>query len=142
MAKGELKPSVIPQTFDQALAQEAKVKKPRPKKTKEQREMEKALSDASPIFMAAGILRPEREYRFDAERQWRFDYAWPERRIALEVEGGVWTQGRHTRGKGFLEDMKKYNRAAMLGWRVVRCVPDTLTSGETIQMLLGLALDQ
>lgn len=76
-----------------------------------------------------------REHRFHPSRMWRFDYAIPERRIALEVEGGVWTQGRHTRPRGFLGDMEKYNAAAVLGWRVVRTTPDRLFSAATLDML-------
>ena len=41
--------------------------------------------------------------------------------IAVEIEGGVWIGGRHTRGKGFLRDIEKYNEAAAMGWRVFRC---------------------
>lgn len=69
---------------------------------------------------------PVTEFRFHGERMWRFDYAWPPQKIALEVEGGIWTQGRHTRGKGVLGDMQKYNAAAVLGWRLLRCTPDQL----------------
>ena len=56
-----------------------------------------------------------KEFKFHTERRWRFDYAIPQYKIALEVEGGVWTQGRHTRPQGFLGDMEKYNNAALLG---------------------------
>lgn len=66
------------------------------------------------------------------------DYAWPQWKIALEVEGAVWVQGRHTRGSGFVKDMEKYNAAAVLGWRVVRCTPQTVTSAATIEMLRKL----
>jgi len=97
------------------------------------------------VFLRAlkvrGIPRPEREWKFDAKRRWRFDYAWPERMIALEVEGGVWTGGRHTRGAGFVRDMEKYNRAAVLGWRLLRVTPDKLVSAGTFEILheiLGL----
>ena len=97
------------------------------------------------VFLRAlkvrGIPRPEREWKFDAKRRWRFDYAWPERMIALEVEGGVWTGGRHTRGAGFVKDIEKYNRAAVLGWRLLRVTPDKLVSFGTFEMLreiLGL----
>src|SRR4051812_46647081 len=48
---------------------------------------------------------PVTEHRFHEARQWRFDYAFVAQKVAVEVEGGVWTRGRHTRGKGFLEDM-------------------------------------
>lgn len=77
----------------------------------------------------------EREYQFHATRKWRFDYAIIEHKIAIEVEGGVWTQGRHTRPKGFLGDMDKYNAAAQNGWRVLRVTPDSLLSVKTLNMI-------
>lgn len=64
------------------------------------------------------------EYHFALPRRWRFDYAIVEHKIAVEVEGGVWSNGRHTRGSGFIADMEKYNTAGALGWIVLRCVPD------------------
>lgn len=76
-----------------------------------------------------------KEYRFYKARKWRFDYALPLYKIALEVEGGVWTQGRHVRPQGFLGDMQKYNTAALLGWRVFRTTPDNLVSNDTISLL-------
>lgn len=66
------------------------------------------------------LPEPEREYRFDPVRRWRFDFAWPDVRVALEVEGGVYSHGRHTRGSGFTRDVEKYNMAVMLGWAVLR----------------------
>lgn len=76
-----------------------------------------------------------KEFRFHPTRKWRFDYAIPEHKIALEVEGGVWTRGRHTSPKGFLNDMEKYNTATLMGWRVFRTVPDELHTNATLQML-------
>ena len=75
---------------------------------------------------AHGIPLPVPEYRFHPDRKWQFDYAWPGEKVALEVEGGVFTKGRHSRALGFVADMEKYNTAALMGWRVVRCVPDTV----------------
>lgn len=78
------------------------------------------------IFAAAcnaeSMHAPEREYKFDEinKRKWPFDFAWPEHKIALEIEGAVWTNGRHTRGSGFVKDLEKYNEAAMQGWAVLR----------------------
>ncbi len=63
---------------------------------------------------------PEREYRFAPPRKWRFDFAWPNLRVAVELEGGVWTGGRHATGAGLVSDMDKYNAAASLGWLVLR----------------------
>ena len=101
--------------------------------------------DRAEVFLRAlevrGLPRPEREWKFEVKRRWRFDYAWPQQMIALEVEGGVWTGGRHTRGAGFLKDVEKYNRAAVLGWRLLRVTPDKLVSFGTFEMLreiLGL----
>ena len=78
------------------------------------------------LCRAAGLPEPVPEYRFHPHRKWRFDYAWPLHRLALEVDGGVWTQGRHTRGSGFLGDMLKFNNATLLGWRVLRYTPQQL----------------
>lgn len=76
-----------------------------------------------------------KEYRFYPERRWRFDYAIPSHRIALEVEGGVWTAGRHTRPQGFLGDIEKYNTATLLGWRVFRTTPTELLTSATVNLL-------
>lgn len=76
-----------------------------------------------------------REYRFHPTHRWRFDYAIPQWHIALEVEGGVWTRGRHVSPKGFLADMEKYNNATLMGWKLLRTTPDVLLSTKTIEML-------
>ena len=81
------------------------------------------------LCRGAGLPEPVPEFRFHATRKWRFDYAWPIQRVALEVDGGVWTQGRHTRGAGAIADMEKVSEAAILGWRVLYVVPDDLRSG-------------
>lgn len=75
------------------------------------------------------------EYQFHPKRKWRFDYAIPYYQIAIEVEGGAWIDGRHNRASGFLKDMEKYNAAAVLGWRLLRCTPQTLLTSETLQMV-------
>ncbi len=81
-----------------------------------------------------GIEPPEREFRF-CERRWRFDFAWPIHKLAVEVEGGTWAGGRHTRGSGYAADLVKYNRAALLGWIVLRFTTDQVKNGEAIQQI-------
>jgi very-short-patch-repair endonuclease len=76
-----------------------------------------------------------KEYRFHPIRKWRFDYAFPEYKVALEVEGGIWTGGRHVNPKGFLGDVEKYNTATLMGWRVYRTTPKDLRSLATLKML-------
>lgn len=82
-------------------------------------------------------VQPVREHYFAKPRRWRFDFAWPGMLVAVELEGGVWTGGRHATGAGMVADMDKYNAAAMRGWRVLRFSAthlrkDPLTVWETI----------
>ena len=84
----------------------------------------------------SGLPVPETEYRFAApDRQWRFDFAFVENGVALEVEGGLWVRGAHTRGKHALSDMDKYNCATLRGWRVLRVVPKMLLHQNTLDMV-------
>lgn len=76
-----------------------------------------------------------KEFRFHPKRMWRFDYAIPEYKVALEVEGGVWTGGRHTRPQGFLGDIEKYNTATLMGWKVLRVTPDNLYKTATLMLI-------
>lgn len=112
--------------------------------SKEQKAAAEAIRDAQrqlaretffKALDAGQIPRPVHEHAFYPTRDWRFDYAWIEPRVALEVEGGVWTHGRHTRGSGFVKDMEKYNAAATLGWRVLRVMPDKLTAAFTVETI-------
>lgn len=96
------------------------------------------LEEASAFFLSRGVPAPVAEHKFHPLRRWRFDYAWPAEFIALEVEGGVWTGGRHTRGAGFVKDMEKYNAATVLGWRVLRVQPRDLLKHETAGMVADL----
>ena len=61
-----------------------------------------------------------KEHMFHYTRQWRFDYAIPELKVAIEIDGGVWECGRHNRPQGYINDMEKLNNAAALGWLVLR----------------------
>lgn len=75
------------------------------------------------------LPEPIREFRFHPERRWRFDFAWIKERLAVEVEGGTWTNGRHNRPQGFQNDTKKYNAAALAGWRVLRYTSEDVRTG-------------
>jgi len=94
---------------------------------------------SSHVFAAlvegAGLPAPIREHNFAPPRRWRFDYCWPDRRIALEIEGGTWTGGRHVRAKGYEADCAKYNAAALAGWRVLRVTPAMIRDGRALALL-------
>jgi very-short-patch-repair endonuclease len=93
-----------------------------------------------------GLPEPEPEYRFalflsmeelaaigqTKPRRWALDWAFPDQRLALEVEGGYAIGGRHTSAKGFLGDQEKYNALACLGWRLLRVTPRDVASGVAV----------
>jgi len=79
-------------------------------------------------------LSPEREVVFCPGRKWRFDFAFPEYKVAIEVEGGTsFGKSYHSRGDGFEKDCRKYNTAARLGWIVLRYSTAMVRSGEAIK---------
>ncbi len=102
--------------------------RPLPKpKISSQPELERQLGLTGREFVA--------EHRFHETRRWRFDIAFPKEKLAVEIEGGVWTEGRHTRGAGFVNDMEKYNEALIAGWRVLRVTPDMVKDGRALQLI-------
>lgn len=81
------------------------------------------------------LPQPQIEYRFYPERKWRADYCWINHLLILETEGAVWTQGRHTRGSGFVKDIEKYNTMTILGYRLLRVPTPDLCKSSTIELL-------
>ncbi len=97
--------------------------------------------------------RWEREYRFAAIvaggigsgvrkrlanvglQDWRFDFAFPEYLVAVEIDGGTFSGGRHTRGTGYEDDCRKGNAAVLYGWRVLHFTGAMIKSGEAIRIL-------
>ena len=89
-----------------------------------------------PEFCAnVGVPVPVAEYQFHPTRKHRMDFAWPDHKLGLEVEGGVWSRGRHGRGSGIILDMEKHTLAAEEGWRIIRVVPDDLYMLSTIDSI-------
>ncbi|EKO3894347.1 hypothetical protein P0F23_001752 [Vibrio metschnikovii] len=85
-----------------------------------------------------GLCVPEPEFRFKGlcgKRRWRFDFAYPDLMIAIEIEGGIYTKGRHTRGKGYEADCEKYNTATAMGWKVFRFTTGMVNSGQAVSVI-------
>ena len=83
----------------------------------------------------AGLPKPEPELRFAPPRRWRFDWAWPAQKLALEVQGGLFVAGRHSRGAALLKEHEKLNAAAALGWRVCFVTPQQVENGEAVDIV-------
>lgn len=75
------------------------------------------------------------EFQFHDKRKWRADYKITASNILVEIEGSVWTRGRHTRGAGFLADCEKYNTATMMGYRVLRFSTQQCLDGSAKEFL-------
>lgn len=83
----------------------------------------------------ARLPAPVREHRFHPSRRWRMDFAYPTEKVAVEIEGGIWTGGRHTRGNGFISDCEKYNAAQLAGWLVLRVAAEHVRNGTALSWL-------
>lgn len=81
---------------------------------------------------------PDREVTFHPSRRWRFDFAWPEFMVAVEVEGLTFAGGRHQRLAGYEADAEKYAEAMRLGWGVLRLSPTQVRTGAGVRLLSDL----
>ena len=97
--------------------------------------MKSKVSDLLIHLRARKLTSPIVEYRFHDTRKWRFDLAWPEIKLAVEVHGGAFTQGRHNRGLGFTADREKMNEALLLGWQVIEVTSEQVKSGQAIDWI-------
>lgn len=81
-----------------------------------------------------GLPEPVKELMFAPPRRWRFDLAWEAKKLAVEIEGGVFMAGgsRHSRGRGFENDCEKYAEALIRGWRVLRVTTDMVRDGRAL----------
>ena len=87
------------------------------------------------LWQAHGGPPLEPEFRFHPERRWRADFAHIPSRTLVEIEGGIYVNGRHNRAAGFAADLEKYLEATLAGWRVVRLGPAELTAGSITRLV-------
>ncbi len=83
----------------------------------------------------AKLEEPVREYAGIPGRKFRFDGAWPPRKLSFEIDGAVWVNGRHSRGSGIQRDCEKFSLAAIYGWRVMRFTTDMVRSGKALALV-------
>ena len=94
--------------------------------------------DELELQLKASNLLALTELKFHPTRRWRFDFAWPNQKLAVEVEGGIFIGGRHTRGVGFQKDCIKYAEALKLGWRVLRVEKKMILEGTALDYIRDL----
>lgn len=84
---------------------------------------------------ASGLVMPVRELVFLPGRRFRFDLAFPDARVAVEVDGGAFLTGGggHNRGSAFRDDCEKLSLAAAHGWRVLRVMPEHVRDGQALE---------
>lgn len=87
---------------------------------------------AQRMGIADGMLK---NFQFADGRKWAFDFAWPSKRVAVEIEGGIFSGGRHVRGKGYENDCEKYNTAEILGWKLLRFTAGMLKDGRAASQI-------
>ena len=87
-----------------------------------------------------GCMPPVFEYRFAPPRKWRADLAYVQQRILIEIEGGRWNGGRHTRPKGYEADLEKYNAAVIAGFKVLRYTPEQVKNWTAAQEIATVLL--
>lgn len=91
--------------------------------------------EAFALHCRAEHLDPMREFTF-CDRKWRFDFAFPARKLAIEIEGGIFVNGGHSRGAAYERDLEKYNTAAKMGWVVLRYSTAMVLAGTAINDVL------
>ena len=84
---------------------------------------------------ALGLPEPVREYPAITGRKFRFDFAWLEHRLLVEVNGGTYTKGAHSTGLGIARDYEKANLAQLAGWRVLMFDGKAVKSGEAVEVI-------
>lgn len=81
-------------------------------------------------IVAAGLPEPLREPCFHPTRGWRSDLAWPDRKLAVEIEGGAHgVKGQRER------DCEKHNAYMLLGWRYLRVLPRWVETGQALAVV-------
>jgi len=106
----------------------------RPKKVKGEKVVSEGEATLS-LQLKTLKIEFEQEFKFHPKRKWSADFHIIGKKILVEVEGGIWSGGRHTRGKGYIGDMEKYNSATMMGYQVIRFSTEQVKSGLAIKQI-------
>ena len=87
-----------------------------------------------------GLPEPIAEFRFHPTRKWRLDLFFSCANVAVEINGGIWIQGRHTRGSGQIKDFEKLNEAQRMNIKVFQFTPQQMPLESTAEFLRSVIL--
>jgi len=83
----------------------------------------------------AGLPAPEAEFSAIEGRRYRWDFAWPNQKVLVEVQGAVWVKGGHSTGTGITRDAEKNNLAILAGWKPLIVTADHIKSGKALEWI-------
>lgn len=86
------------------------------------------------LAIAHGLPEPIPEFQFHPKRKWKFDFLFGPR-VAVEIQGGLFTGGRHVRGAALVKEYEKINRAQLMGYTVLLVTPQQVKSGEVFALV-------
>ena len=81
------------------------------------------------------------EHQF-SRRKFRFDFCCPVSKVAIEINGGTWSNGGHSTGQGIQSDYEKLNLAGMQGWQVFQLTPEKSMDTETLRCIAKVIRDR
>ena len=87
------------------------------------------------LHLRAEKIKFEREYRFHDKRKWRYDFYLPDYNLLIECQGGIWGNGKHSRGRGYMNDCDKMNEAVKMGYRVMWFTGEHVDKGSAIDLI-------
>lgn len=84
------------------------------------------------LLIGHGLPLPKQQHQFARPRRWRFDFSWPDAMVAVELQGGSWINGRHTRGSYQSKEHEKLNAAQKAGWVVLQFGTDRMKDPHSV----------
>lgn len=99
--------------------------------------MSKSALEAELALQIRALELPEpiREYQAIKGRKFRFDFAWVDARLLVEVNGGTYTKGAHSTGQGIARDYEKIRLGQDCGWKVYPFDGKAIKSGEAVEII-------
>lgn len=96
-----------------------------------------AIRDYKAFFLQQLKLRgfpiPEAEVMFAKPRRWRWDFAYTDRKIAIEYQGGIfYSKQGHNSIKGLRRDYEKFTEGSLRGWVIILIDAETVRSGQAV----------